>query len=265
MELERPFAPISRTKSLVERANEQLEALIVEGTLSPGELLPPERKLGEMLGVSRTVVREAVRLLTARGLLEVRTGSGTYVRALGASIIHDSVDLLLRAKRLSAEQIYEVRRVLEITVAGLAAERASREEIAALESEVAPLQQSNAPASEYAQHDFKFHIGLAESTHNALFLALVNSVSAVTIRTMQQMYAVDYQKTPPPWRVTLVEHSAVLERIRRRDAEGARRAMAEHMDQALLRLKEVGRSIALDQAPTPAADSPASVPLDGSE
>lgn len=241
---DQPFAPISRAKTLVERANEQLEALIVEGSLSPGEPLPPERKLGEMLGVSRTVVREAVRLLTARGLLEVRSGSGTFVRALGASIIHDSVALLLRAKRLSAEQIYEVRRVLEITVAGLAAERASAEEIVALEAEVAALQHSHAPAAEYAQHDFKFHIRLAESTHNALFLALVNSVSAVTIRTMQQMYAAaDYQKAPP-WRVTLVEHSAVLERIRQRDAEGARRAMAEHMDQALLRLKEVRRSSA---------------------
>lgn len=233
-----PFAPISRTKSLVERAKEQLEALIVEGSLSPGELLPPERKLGDMLGVSRTVVREAVRSLTARGLLEVRPGSGTFVRALGPGIFHDSMDLLVRAKRLGAEQIYEVRRVLEITVAGLAAERAGADEVAALEAEVAALRQENAPAAEYAQHDFRFHMRLAESTHNALFLAFVNSVSVITIRTMQRMYAAGSHKTPF-WRFTLVEHSAILDHIRQRDAEGARRAMAGHMDQALKRLKEV--------------------------
>lgn len=237
-ELKAPFAPISRTKSLVERSKEQLEALIIEGSLSPGELLPPERKLGEMLGVSRTVVREAVRSLTARGLLEVRSGSGTFVRALGASIIHDSVALLLRANRLSPEQIYEVRRVLEITTAGLAAERASAGEIAAMEGEIAALKQEHAPASEYAQRDFKFHVLLAESTGNPLFLALINSVSTITIRIMHQMYVAGTGKTPP-WRSTLLEHSAIVDRVRQRDAEGARRAMANHMDQALIRLKGV--------------------------
>lgn len=252
MESKGPFAPISRTKSLVERAKEQLEALIVEGSLSPGELLPPERKLGDMLGVSRTVVREAVRSLTARGLLEVRSGAGTFVRALGPGIFHDPMDLLVRASRLRAEQIYEVRSVLEITVAGLAAERAGVEEIAALEVEVAALRQENAPAGEYAQHDFRFHIRLAESTHNALFLALVNSVSVITIRTMQRMYAAGSHKTPF-WRFTLVEHSAILDRIRQRDAEGARRAMADHMEKALARLKEVRRPGADD--PLVAADS----------
>lgn len=241
----RAFEPIVRNKSLVERAKEQLETLILEGSLPVGEILPPERKLGEMLGVSRTVVREAVLLLTAKGLLDVRSGSGTYVRALGPSIIHESVDLLLRASRLSPEQIYEVRGVLEVNVAGLAAERAGAEEIAALEQELLALNREKLPMREYAQCDFTFHVRLAESTRNPLFLALINSVSTITIRTMHQMYAAGFYKTSPV-RLTIEEHSAILERIRKHDAEGARKEMAEHMKRALNRLREAKHFSTLD-------------------
>jgi GntR family transcriptional regulator, transcriptional repressor for pyruvate dehydrogenase complex len=231
--------PISRTKSLVERAYEHLEALIVEGSLPPGELLPPERTLGEMLGVSRTVVREAVRLLTARGLLDVKSGSGTYVRAVGSNILNDSVDLLLRANRLSPEQIYEVRSVLEINAAGRAAENAGPDEIAAMEDETSILQRGGLPAREYAQHDFTFHIHLAESTGNPLFLALIKSVSTITIRTMHQMFtARSSHGSPFGLTPTAQEHRAILESVKQHDAEGAREAMAEHMRRALGRLRE---------------------------
>ncbi len=249
-----PIKAISRTKSLVERAHEQLETLIIEGSLLPGEILPPERMLGQMLGVSRTVVREAVRLLTARGLLEVRSGSGTYVRALGASVIHDSVDLLLRANRLSPEQIYEVRNVLEINAAGLAAERAGPENITAMEAEIAMLQQETLPAQDYAQHDFLFHVLLAESTGNPLFLALINSVSTITIRAMHQMFAAGIYLRPPSRRLTLEEHSAVLKSIKQHNAEDARVAMADHMKRALDRLRDTRHSSAPDHL-VPAPES----------
>lgn len=181
--------PIHRVTSLVDRARQQLESLILNGSLQPGELLPTERELGEMLRVSRTVVRETIRLLAAKGLVELTPGSGTHVRAIGPSIIRDSLNLLLRANSLRPEDIYEVRRVLEISVAGIAAERAGTEEIAALEEEIAILQQEDLQPAEYARHDFLFHIRLAEATGNPLFLALINSISTVTIRTMSQMYA----------------------------------------------------------------------------
>jgi GntR family transcriptional regulator, transcriptional repressor for pyruvate dehydrogenase complex len=241
--------PISRTKSLVERAYEHLEALIVDGSLLPGELLPPERTLGEMLGVSRTVVREAVRLLTARGLLDVRSGSGTFVRAVGPNILNDSVDLLLRANRLSPEQIYEVRSILEINAAGRAAENAGPDEIAAMEHETLILQRGELPAREYAQHDFMFHVHLAESTGNPLFLALVKSVSTITIRIMHQMYTARPPQGPPYGLTpTAQEHRAILECVKQHDVEGSREAMAKHMERALGRMREARYTNTSDRA-----------------
>ncbi len=241
------FRTIPRTISLVERSREQLESLILNGSLQPGQRLPTEHHLGEMLGVSRTVVREAIRLLTAEGLIEVTSGSGTYVRAIGPSILCDSVNLLLRANNLSPDQIYEVRSVLEVSASGIAAERAGREEIAGLEDEISILQRENLRAADYAKHDYLFHTRLAEATGNPLFLALINSISTVTIRSMSQMYAAAYHESNNR-RVRTEEHSAIVERIKQHDAEGARRAMADHMAGSLGRLKEARRRSAIAQA-----------------
>ncbi len=241
------FRTIPRTISLVERSREQLESLILNGSLQPGQRLPTEHHLGEMLGVSRTVVREAIRLLTAEGLIEVTSGSGTYVRAIGPSILCDSVNLLLRANNLSPDQIYEVRSVLEVSASGIAAERARREEIAGLEDEISILQRENLRAADYAKHDYLFHTRLAEATGNPLFLALINSISTVTIRSMSQMYAAAYHESNNR-RVRTEEHSAIVERIKQHDAEGARRAMADHMAGSLGRLKEARRRSAIAQA-----------------
>jgi GntR family transcriptional regulator, transcriptional repressor for pyruvate dehydrogenase complex len=234
------FQTIPRAVSLVERADQQLESLILNGSLPAGELLPTERKLGEMLGVSRTVVRETIRLLAAKGLVQVTSGSGTYVRSVGPNIIYDSVNLLLRANRLRPEEIYEVRNVLEITVAGLAAERATTEDILAMEGEISILKQENLQAAEYARHDFLFHTCLAEATRNPLFLALINSISTVTIRTMSQMYAVGRHEKENR-RLRTEEHSAIVECVTQHDCEGARKAMARHMTESLNRLREAQR------------------------
>lgn len=240
------FEALSPNASLVERARQQLESLILDGSLPPGERLPTERKLGEMLGVSRTVVRESMRLLAAAGLVKVTSGSGAYVQSIGPSIVRDSLNLLLRASHLTPEQIYEVRSVLEINVAGLAAERAGIEEIAAMAKENSALLPDNLPATEYAKHDFLFHIRLAESTRNPLFLSLINSLSTVTIRTMWQMYAASPETFKRQVRTD--EHSAILERVKMHDAEGARQAMSQHMASSLRRLREARFRIAVEQA-----------------
>lgn len=240
------FEVLSPNASLVERARQQLESLILNGSLTPGERLPTERKLGEMLGVSRTVVRESMRLLAAAGLVRVTSGSGTYVQAPGANTVRDSLNLLLRASQLTPEQIYEVRSVLEINVAGLAAERAEDEEIAAMAEENSALIPDKLPATQYARHDLLFHIRLAESTRNPLFLSLINSLSTVTIRTMWQMYA--RSRETAKWQIRTDEHAAILERIKLRDVEGARQAMAQHMAESLRRLRETRHAAAVEQS-----------------
>lgn len=219
---------VAREQTLTQRAEEQLQDLIVAGTLKPGDRLPAETEMGKMFGVSRTVVREAVRLLSARGLVEARTGSGIYVRGLNSGMIRDPMDLLLRSRAITVDDIVEVRQLLEVHLAGLAAERASAEDIRAMEDSVAQLANPGLSPREYAEIDVAFHGRLAVAAGNPLFIVLAQSVNAVMLNPICYVYRRERHARED----TIREHSGVLERIKARDPEGARRAMAEFLAEA---------------------------------
>src|SRR5437868_4206273 len=115
------FRTLPRETTLANQVSQQLEALIIERRLQPGDRLPAERELARQFGVSRTVIREAVRSLAAKGMLEVRSGSGTIVRAPNAAAVSQSMTLFLRAgyPELDYRKVLEVRSILEVEIAGL--------------------------------------------------------------------------------------------------------------------------------------------------
>src|ERR1700747_806562 len=133
------FAPIVRSERLADRVAAALIDSIVSGRLAPGEKLPTERDLCEQFGVSRPVVREAVRSLIAKGLLEDSPRRGHVISALGRDTVTESLTLYLRGRRLDYSKLMEVRAVIEVENAGRAAERASAEEIEALRLAAAAL------------------------------------------------------------------------------------------------------------------------------
>src|SRR4051794_5512670 len=127
------FSAVSREPRLPDKVADLLRSSIIERQLPAGARLPTERELGEQFGVSRTVVREAVRTLVAKGLLEVRSGSGVYVASVGESAVRESMNMFLLGTGLpSYAHVHEARQVLEVEIAGLAATRATDEEIAGL-------------------------------------------------------------------------------------------------------------------------------------
>jgi GntR family transcriptional regulator, transcriptional repressor for pyruvate dehydrogenase complex len=219
---------VAREQTLTQRAEEQLQDLIVSGKLKPGDRLPAETEMGKMLGVSRTVVREAVRVLSARGLVEAKTGSGIYVRGMNSGMIREPMDLLLRSRSITVDDIVEVRQLLEVHLAGLAAERASAEDIRAMEAVVAALHNPDLSPHEYAEVDVAFHGRLAVAAGNPLFILLAQSVNAVMVDPICYVYT----RNKLARQDTIREHSGVLERIKARDPEGARRAMAESLADA---------------------------------
>jgi len=216
---------VTREQTLTERAQQQFEELIVSGRLRAGDRLPSESQMGEMLGVSRTVVREAVRLLSARGLVEARSGSGIYVRELNSGLMRDPIDLLLRCKALKPEDIVEVRVLIEVHLAGLAAERATSEDIAAMEDSIARLRNAKLSPHEYAEIDVEFHARLAVAAGNPLFGILSQSINAVMVDPIRFTFERNRQARED----TIREHSSILERIKARDPAGARQAMAESL------------------------------------
>jgi len=130
------YAPLAREPKLADRATQQLQSLITRRTFQPGDRLPSERELGSRLGVSRTVIREALRTLSTKGLVEVRDGAGAYVRAPSTDLVSELLGICvshMETGDVTSGHILEMRRILEIEMSGLAAERRGPDDLAELE------------------------------------------------------------------------------------------------------------------------------------
>ena len=222
------FKALERDATLTDRVTQQIEDLIVIGHLRPGNRLPPERELAHRFGVSRTVVREAVRALVAKGLLEVRSGSGTIVCSPTAQTLAQTMSLFLRVgqRDLDYRKILEVRRLLEVEIAGLAAERRTEEDLEVMKA-ILQEAESGGDRDRFVRTDMAFHSALARATYNELFSVLLDSIADVMI-TMRQM-AFDI---PDAFTRALRYHRAIFEQVKRGDPEGARQAMREHLVEA---------------------------------
>ena len=221
------FPRITREPRLSDKvADLLLETIIAEG-LEPGARLPSERELGEQFGVSRTVIREAVRALAAKGIIDVRTGSGLRVAAVDASAVSESIGLYLRGGSLEYPRVHEVRKLLEIEIAGLAAERASDDHVRSMrqicermEAEVARGEVE--PASRL---DLEFHRELARSTDNALYLLLLDSIGEALLVVRR-----DNLRKSSAAADALRSHREILEGVEAHDRGAAREAMRRHLD-----------------------------------
>lgn len=221
------FKSVTRETTLTERAQQQVEELIHTGTLKAGDRLPSERALTQKLGVSKTVVREAVRSLVARGLIEVRAGSGMYVLGLGSDLMKDPMKLLLRSRHLKPEDIFEVREALEVNIAGFAAERAEADDLKEMEETIRALNKRKLTPIEYAELDVAFHKRLAQASGNPLFSALVNTINDVMVEV--RLRSISVLGETRFIADAIEQHSRIFERVKARDVEGARRAMEVHL------------------------------------
>jgi GntR family transcriptional repressor for pyruvate dehydrogenase complex len=230
------FEAVTRETTLVTRVAQQIEDLIIQGRLQAGDQLPPEKELTRQFKVSRTVVREAVSGLIAKGLLETRPGGGLVVSSPSAQSVSQSITLMLRGGKaeLDFAKVMEVRRTLEVEIARLAALRRTDEDIQQLEEILRVTEEACADRDRFAQCDVEFHSALARATHNELLSVLLDSISDVMF-TVRQL---GYEVSGTPERA-LRYHWDVFEQVKAGDPEGARRAMSRHMDEAEHTLRRV--------------------------
>lgn len=218
------FEQVSREPRLSDKVAEMMLETILSNRLNVGDRLPSERELGEQFGVSRTVVREAVRALVAKGVIEVRSGSGLRVAAVNSAAVRESMSLFLRGGEIDFEKVHEVRSLLEVHIAGLAAERATSEDVAKLREIHAQMVRDADDVESAAQDDLEFHRRIALSTHNELFLVLMDSVGSALIDIRRANLGSG--STPG----TIAQHEAILAAIAARDAALAKSAMATHLE-----------------------------------
>jgi GntR family transcriptional regulator, transcriptional repressor for pyruvate dehydrogenase complex len=218
------FKQVAREPRLSDKVAGMMLETILSNRLNVGDRLPSERELGEQFGVSRTVVREAVRELVAKGVIEVRSGSGLRVAAVDASAVSESMSLFLRGGAIDFEKVHEVRTLLEVHIAGLAAERTGPEDLAALRIVHERMQAERADVEAAARDDLEFHRVIALATHNDLFLLLLDSIGSSLFEIRRENLG---SGSAP---MTLEQHARVLDRIAAKDPDGAREAMAAHLD-----------------------------------
>ncbi len=232
----------ARRTRLRDRAVERLLELVVSEGLVPGERLPPERELVVRLGVSRTVVREALNVLEARGVLSIEHGRGAVVSRDNTRAVRETLALLLRVEPGTMRELLEMRGILEVEVAGLAADRATAEDVAAMRGQLDRMGRSIEAPEGYVDADVEFHALLARAAGNGVLLTMMEPVLDL-LRASRRVSA----SRPGNARRALHEHEKILRLVERGDADGARRRMREHIEATEKDVMEALGEEALDE------------------
>ena len=222
------YTPVQSIK-VFEQIADQIEQRILNGELRSGDRLPTERVLAEQFQASRTAVREAMKILAQKGLVEMRPGRGTIVIDGAPEAMQNSIGLVMKlqvGEVGGSDNLVEVREILETEIAALAAARATDDEIAAMREAIRVMDVSLSDADAYIAADNQFHQALAKATQNSLILILIDSIVNPLSEQRKHIFAVD----GGPQRGQF-HHRRILESIIRRNPENARAAMRAHLQQ----------------------------------
>ncbi len=219
-----------QTGRLYEQIVEQIQRRIMDGDLKPGDQLPSERELGKQFGVSRTSIREAIRVLTLMGLVEVNHGRGTFITEQTPNAIRYTIDTMINiARKEGSGNLIELREILEPEIAALAAVRSGEEHLQAIREAVETMEAAMKDPlryDEYIEADLDFHLCLAEGAGNPLFLVLIDLL-VVQLRQQRIRAA---SKDGGLFRGQ-THHRRILEAVENRNAEAARMVMYDHIQQ----------------------------------
>jgi GntR family transcriptional regulator, transcriptional repressor for pyruvate dehydrogenase complex len=216
-----------QTSRLYEQIVQQIEDSILKGLLKPGDQLPSERELALQFGVSRTAVREAVKTLREKGLVEAFSGRGTFVTDGTSQATRQSLDRMIRIGQAeSFMNLVEVREILEPHIAAMAAVRASEQDFAAMSEAIQAMDKSNSEPEAFIEADLDFHLALAEAAGNPLILSLIDSI--VGVLREQRLRIFNVKGGPERGQF---HHRRILEAVRQRRADDAKESMRAHLQQ----------------------------------
>ena len=216
-----------KASRLYEQIVQQVEDSILQGRLKPGDQLPAERDLAQRFGVSRTAVREAMKTLGEKGLVEAHSGRGTFVTRPSSQDIWQSLNLMIRIEQEEGvAHLAGLRQILEPEIAALAAPRIEEQLLATMRETVAVMDRSLHDPDAYIEADLDFHLALAEAAGNPLILSLLDSIVGLLRQQRSRIFNVD----GGPERGQF-HHKRILVAIEARDPDAARDAMRAHLQQ----------------------------------
>lgn len=217
------FEPVSRVTA-VDAVILQIRNLIARGDLKPGDRLPSERDLSERLRVGRPTVREALRVLSSLGVVQ-RGREGTYVNSGLGGALEEPLKWSLMLKKTSIFDLVEARKMLEVTAAGLAATRASEDDVREMSEALAAMEENKDNLDAYTQANIRFHTCLAEAAQNEVLLEMFKSITALLESSHKEVL-----RAAGALERSIEFHRLIFDAVVRQDAERARHLMQEHIE-----------------------------------
>lgn len=203
----------------------QIRDSISSGTIKPGEKLPPERKLAEHFGVSRSQVREAINKLQIYGIVKVQPQSGTTVTGIGIVALEGLITDILRIENSDFKSLVDTRVLLEKEAARLAAINRSSDDLIQMSNALDLYEQKLITGNVAIEEDLLFHIKIAESSKNSVLKSLMMIITPDLVKSFTKLKVCDENNN----RKAIEEHRNILEMISERNPEGAMRAMEFHL------------------------------------
>jgi|SRR5271165_5013713 len=235
-----------RSSRLYEQIVQQIEDSILKGSLKPGDQLPAERDLAQSFGVSRTAVREAIKALREKGLVEAYSGRGTFITNGTSQAVRQSMDLMVRIGQQEGSayegsvHLAELRQILEPEIAALAAVRIEEQLLITMREAVATMERSLHDPDSYIEADLDLHLALAEAAGNPLVLSLLDSIVGLLREQRIRIFQID----GGPERGQF-HHKRILAAIEERNPDKARAAMRDH----LLQVREDSKGSSAEAMP----------------
>ena len=222
------FSPLADRKLLSKSVEDIIGQAIQDKKLKPGTKLPSELKLCEELGVSRTVIREALRVLNSRGLISITKGKGMYVKEFSSESAAGPLQffLTMNFERSHVMDIVHARQILEPEVAALASTHRTEEDLEQLRQDIALLKACGDDAAELSKTDTQFHIDISRACGNSLMPLLLEPIHRLIPEIKSSVYATVLEAKPSAIKL----HEEIYEKIAEGKGDAARIAMATHQD-----------------------------------
>ncbi|WP_127484331.1 FadR/GntR family transcriptional regulator [Paenibacillus ehimensis] len=204
---------------------EQIENIILEGNLAPGDVLPTERELAQAFGISRGTLREAFRILEREGLIETRPGGGRFL-SKNLAKAEDTKRILENIERATIIELLEAREIFETGIVELAAVRATEQDIAEIESALERWGTIDSDSDDPVNPDQAFHLSIAKATHNVVLVNLIDLHMDLLQKTLTKTVDIPGRKSE-----VYKEHDAILQAIKEKDPAKAKAALLHHLQQ----------------------------------
>lgn len=218
-----------KPKKIYEEVAEAILHMIQTGQLKPGDKLDSVQQLAENFQVGRAAIREALTALRAMGLIEMKQGEGTYVREFDPAMLSFPISAALLMNKEDVAHLLEVRKLLEVGAAGLAARKRTEEDLRAMQSALAQMREVIGDEELGEKADFLFHMAIAEATKNPLLVSLMNNVSGMMMETMRETRRIWLFAKQTTTEQLLEDHIAIFEAIREQNIELAQERMKDHL------------------------------------